>query len=117
MEKEEFHIKIKMPEFVKILDEPVRKEVLDEVEKKIRPEIEKKFLKTAKDVISQKLELLEGEEEKPPPKKKKEKKEKKAVKEKPAAAEKKNICPNCGKELDPKAKFCRFCGTKIKVTP
>jgi len=100
MEKEEFQIKLKIPEFVKILDETVRTEVLKETEKRIKPNVEKEFYIAAKEVISEKLEILETpkevskEQEPPPPKKTKH-------------------CPKCGKEIDADAKFCRFCGAKL----
>ena len=107
MEKEEFQIKLKIPEFVKILDETVRTEVLKETEKRIKPNIEKEFYVTAKEVISEKLEILEtpkkvSKEKKPSPSKKEE-----------TLLEKTKHCPKCGKEIDAAAKFCRFCGTKL----
>jgi len=101
MEKEEFCITLKIPEFVKILDEKVRKEVLEDVEKKIKPNVEKEFYIAAKEIISKKLEILETP--------------KKISKEqKPSPPKKTKHCPKCGKEIDIEAKFCRFCGSRLE---
>jgi len=107
MEKEEFQIKLKIPEFVKILDETVRTEVLKETEKRIKPNVEKEFYTAAKEVISEKLEILEtpkkiSKEQKPSP-----------PKEHEPPVKKTKHCPKCGKEIDADAKFCRFCGAKL----
>jgi len=100
MEKEEFQIKLKIPEFVKILDETVRTEVLKETEKRIKPNVEKEFYMAAKEVISEKLEILETPKEF-------------SKEQKPSPPKKTKHCPKCGKEIDTDAKFCRFCGAKL----
>jgi len=108
MEKEEFCITLKIPEFVKILDEKVRKEVLEEVEEKMRSNVEKEFHLVAKEVITKKLEILETPKEI-------------QKEQKPSLPEKQEIpigktkhCPKCGKEIDIEAKFCRFCGSRLE---
>ncbi|MCK4432703.1 MAG: zinc ribbon domain-containing protein [Methanomicrobia archaeon] len=103
MEKEEFHIKLKIPEFVKILDEPIREEVLKEVEKKIRPDVEREFHQAAKEAINKKLDLLETPKKQKPP----------SPKEEKTPVKKTKHCPKCGKEIDTDAKFCRFCGANL----
>ncbi|MEA1993140.1 MAG: zinc ribbon domain-containing protein [Euryarchaeota archaeon] len=101
MKEEAFTMKLEVPEFVQILDETIRKEVLEEVEEKIRPELEKEFRLTAREIISKKLELMESEEKET------------EKKEAPKPEKKTKHCPKCNKEIDKDARFCRFCGAKL----
>jgi hypothetical protein len=149
-------IEIELPDFMSLVEAEARKEMLKEVEEKIKPQIVELFENTARELVAQKMNFIS-----PRPTKKTEKAEpvEEMIEAKTALAEEilsmsekdaltklkmslatgeidegtyqelkelvkpvtptpsapaVTACPTCGKELEPAAHFCRFCGTRIK---
>lgn len=102
-----FKIEVKIPEFVKLLGEEGKNQILEEVKKKIDSDVSNIVVKAAREIMSEKLGLDTRESPFGP------------VRGKPHAApvedEKDSSlkCPNCQKTLEPDVKFCRFCGQKL----
>jgi rubrerythrin len=149
-------IEIELPDFMRLVEAEARKEILKEVEEKIKPQIVELFENTARKLVAQKMNFIS-----PRPAEKPEKVEpvEETIEVKTALAEEilsmsekdalttlkmslatgkideatyrelkelvkpaaptfpappvPAVCPTCGKELEPAAHFCRFCGTRI----
>lgn len=103
-----FNLEVKIPEFVKLLGEDGKNQILEEVKKRVDKDISNIVVKAAREIMAEKLGLDTRESPFGPV----------TAKKHAASVEedesKSNLnCPNCQKTLEPGVKFCRFCGQKL----
>ena len=106
--KDTFNLEVKIPEFVKLLGEEGKNQILEEVKKKVDKDVSNIVVKAAREIMAEKLGLDTRESPFGPVPTKS---------HTPAVEEDEPIldlsCPNCQKPLEPGVKFCRFCGQKL----
>ena len=106
--KDTFNLEVKIPEFVKLLGEEGKNQILEEVKKRVDKDISNIVVKAAREIMSEKLGLDSRESPFGPV----------STKSHTAPVEEDEpksdlSCPNCQKPLEPGVKFCRFCGQKL----
>ncbi|KYC45059.1 MAG: hypothetical protein APG12_00984 [Candidatus Methanofastidiosum methylothiophilum] len=106
-----FNLEVKIPDFVKLLGEEGKNQILEEVKKKVDKDVSNIVIKAAREIMAEKLGLETRESPFGPVHTKKH--------SSPAAPEDEEeqksdlTCPSCQKPLESGVKFCRFCGQKI----
>ncbi len=104
-----FELEVKIPDFVKLLGEDGKNQVLAEVKKRVENDVSNIVVKAARDIMTEKLGLDSRESPFGPIQGKSQTK---------APVDEGNVsadinCPSCEKTLEPGVKFCRFCGQKV----
>jgi len=103
-----FNLEVKIPEFVKLLGEEGKNNILEEVKKKVDKDVSNIVVKAAREIMAEKLGLDTRESPFGPV----------SIKKHSGPVEEDESksdlnCPNCQKALEPGVKFCRFCGQKL----
>jgi hypothetical protein len=103
-----FNIEVKIPDFVKLLGEEGKNQILEEVKKKVDKDVSNIVVKAAREIMAEKLGLDTRESPFGPI----------PAKKHSAPIEEDEskfnmLCPNCQKPLESGVKFCRFCGQKL----
>lgn len=102
-----FNLEVKIPEFIQLLGEEGKNQILEEIRKRIDKDVSNIVIKAAREIMSEKLGLDTRESPFGPLHTKH---PSTPVESESDAGEK---CPNCQKPIEPGVKFCRFCGQKI----
>lgn len=103
-----FNLEVKIPEFVKLLGEEGKNQILEEVKKRVDKDISNIVVKAAREIMAEKLGLDTRESPFGPVPAKK---HAASVEEDEPKSD--LNCPSCQKPLEPGVKFCRFCGQKL----
>lgn len=103
-----FKLEVKIPDFVKLLGEDGKNQILDEVKTRVERDVSNIVVKAARDIMTEKLGLDSRESPFGPIQGKN---QAKAPVEEEVSVE--INCPSCEKSLEPGVKFCRFCGQKV----
>jgi len=106
--KDTFNLEVKIPEFVKLLGEEGKNQILEEVKKRVEKDISNIVVKAAREIMSEKLGLDSRESPFGPVSAKSH-----TVPVEEDESKSDLSCPNCQKPLEPGVKFCRFCGQKL----
>ncbi|HNZ87266.1 MAG TPA: zinc ribbon domain-containing protein [Methanofastidiosum sp.] len=102
-----FNLEVKIPEFIQLLGEEGRNQILDEIRKRVDKDVSNIVIKVAREIMSEKLGLDTRDSPFGPVHSKS---SSPSVEEESDTGDK---CPNCRKPIEPGVKFCRFCGQKI----
>ncbi|NMC61360.1 MAG: zinc ribbon domain-containing protein [Candidatus Methanofastidiosa archaeon] len=102
-----FNLEVKVPDFIQLLGEEGKTQILDEIKKKVEKDVSNIVIKAAREIMSEKLGLDTRESPFGP-----------LHTKHPSTSSDNGIksdvtCPNCQKPLEVGVKFCRFCGQKI----
>ncbi|KYC48826.1 MAG: hypothetical protein AMQ74_01569 [Candidatus Methanofastidiosum methylothiophilum] len=101
-----FNLEVKIPDFIQLLGEEGKTQILNEIRKKVEKDVSNIVIKAAREIMSEKLGLETRESPFGPIHAK--------HPSTPTEDSKSEIsCPNCQKVLEPGVKFCRFCGQKL----
>ncbi len=103
-----FNLEVKIPEFVKLLGEDGKNNILEEVKKKVDKDVSNIVVKAAREIMAEKLGLDTRESPFGPVPTKKH-----ATPVEEDEPKSDLSCPSCQKPLEPGVKFCRFCGQKL----
>lgn len=106
--EDSFNLEVKIPDFVKLLGEEGKNQILEEVKKKVDKDVSNIVVKAAREIMAEKLGLDTRESPFGPIHTKK---SASPVEEDEPKSD--LNCPNCQKALEPGVKFCRFCGQKL----
>lgn len=106
-----FNIEVKIPDFVKLLGEEGKNQILEEVKKKVDKDVSNIVVKAARELMAEKLGLDTRESPFGPISTKKHSTTTAPIEEDESKSD--MLCPNCQKPLEPGVKFCRFCGQKL----